>query len=461
MLWLCILLPRFALEATAGGAEASDADDGAHPASGHARTSRGVQAALETLALWALQWSSQVSCRNDSDDAQCIAAAQGAALWLEIGAGRALFGDPSRLRARLAGELKSLGYSFRLGIAPTPQGATVLARAGLGTIAATQALLRRQLDPLPLALLSLPDEALAALHGIGLQRIGELLPLPAAAIAQRFGPAASLYLQRLRGAAHEPQRHVRAPARFASRCEFSGAVTDTTALLFPLQRLLAGLQGYLRSLDRAVQRYTLCLEHHRSHAPRLTRLVIGLARPGRDAAQLLALARERLAATELAAPVLGLAIEADELLQPLVLQGDLFSHAAQHSEQLQHSIDRLIARLGEAAVQSLDSVADHRPERAWRRGVAQIAASAALPGAPPAHAHASPTPSRPCWLLPQPREIDTPRELLAGPERIESGWWDGADIARDYYLARGEQGAQLWVFRDLRSGAWCLHGLWA
>ncbi len=445
MLWLCILLPRFALEAPAGGAGVAD--------------SRNAQAALETLALWALQWSSQVSYRSASEDARHIAvaqgAAQGAALWLEIGASRALFGDHSLLRARLACELKALGYSFRLGIASTPQGATILARAGLDTVAATPAQLRQQLEPLPLALLSMPDEQLTALHAVGLRRIGELLALPAAAIAQRFGPAASLYLQRLRGAVHEPQRNVRAPARFASRCEFSGAITDATALLFPLQRLLAGLQGYLRSLDRAVQRYTLCLEHHRGNA---TRLTIGSARPGRDAVQLLALARERLATTVLTAPVLGLALEADELLQPLVLQGDMFSHATQQAEQLQHSLDRLTARLGPAAVQSLDSAADHRPERAWQLQAAQLAAQ---PAARSAARPAAQAPDRPCWLLPQPRRIDAPRELLAGPERIESGWWDGADVARDYYLARGEHGAQLWVFRDLRSGEWCLHGLWA
>ena len=426
MLWLCILLPRFALEATAGGA-------------------------LETLALWALQWSSQVTYRAASDDARCIAAAHGAALWLEIGASRQLFGDHEILRARIAGELTPLGYTWRLGIAPTPQGATVLARAGPNTVAVTHAQLRRQLEPLPLPLLSLPDEQLAALHGVGLRRIGELLSLPTAAIAQRFGPGTSLYLERLRGAAREPQRYVQAPARFASRCEFSGAITDATALLFPLQRLLAGLQGYLRSLDRAVQRYTLCLEHHRAAA---TRLTIGLARPGRDAAQLLALARERLATTALAAPVHGLRVEADELLQPLVLQGDLFSHAAQQAEQLQHSLDRLTARLGHTAVQSLDSTDDHRPERAWRL-------SAARSAAPAAHQSASPVPDRPCWLLPEPQLIDEPRELLAGPERIESGWWDGADIARDYYLARGEHGAQLWIFHDLRGGGWHVHGIWA
>ena len=434
MLWLCILLPRFAREAAAGTGATSGA--------------------LDALALWALQWSSQVSHRSESDDAQRIAGAQGAALWLEIGAGRTLFGDHRLLRARIADELKQLGYSFRIGIAATPQGATILARAGLGTVALTQTLLRQQLESLPLGLLSLPDEQLAALRDVGLRRIGELLSLPATAIARRFGPAASLYLERLRGAAREPQRNVQAPARFATRCEFAGVVTDTTALLFPLQRLLAALQGYLRSLDRAVQRYTLCLEHHRSHAPRMTRLIIGLASPGRDAAQLLAVARERLATTTLAAPVLALIVEADELLQPLVLQGDLFSHAAQQAEQLQHSLDRLTARLGSSAVQSLKSAEDHRPERAWRPAAVRIAA-------PVAHAQTASAPDRPCWLLPQPRRIDAPRELLAGPERIESGWWDGADVARDYYLARGEQGAQLWVFHDLRSGAWHVHGIWA
>ena len=50
------------------------------------------------------------------------------------------------------------------------------------------------------------------------------------------------------------------------------------------------------------------------------------------------------------------------------------------------------------------------------------------------------------------RIAPTALNCSAGPERIESGWWDGADVARDYYLARDAQGARQWVFRDLRSG---------
>jgi len=417
MLWLCILLPRFALEASAGAARA--------PEPTH-RTPAAAQAALQTLALWALQWSGQVS--------QQAAADGSATLWLEIGASRRLFGDHARLRERVAAGLIPLGYTHRLGIAPTPQGAALLARAGLATGAVTGAQLLQLLESLPLALLALPDEHLAALHSAGLRHIGELLALPAASIAQRFGPDANLYLQRLRGAVHEPLRYVRAPAHFDSRCEFHDAVTDTTALLFPLQRLLAGLQGYLRARERAVQRYTLRLEHHRGA---LTQLAVSLTRPSSDAAQLLLLARERLAATALAAPVHGLGVAAHELLQPLLVQSDFFSRAAQQSEQFQQVLDRLAARLGASAVQSLSSTDEHRPERAWHMHAAQfVAPPTAAADAAVAHRDVSEVPGRPCWLLPEPRRIDKPQELLAGPERIESGWWDGADVARDYYLAR-------------------------
>jgi protein ImuB len=431
MLWLCILLPPL------------------------------EPAALRNLALWALQWSSQVS--------PCMPAGGSglATLWLEIGASRQLFGSTDALRAGIAAELATLGYRAALGVAPTPQGAALLARAGNSGAtshagaghthnAVTLTELRALLEPLPLSLLALAPEQLAALRSTGLRAIGELLALPLAALAQRLGPDASNYLQRLCGQAPEPLRMLQAPAQFFSRCEFPYAVTDATALLFPLQRLLAGLQGYLRSLDRAVQRYTLLLEHRQGAS---TRLEIGLARPTRETAQLLAVARERLAALALAAPVQALALEAQEFLQPLVQQLDCFSHSAQHSEQLQTAIDRLVARLGGTAVQTLRCAADHRPERAWTALAAQHSVSTPAALAPTV---AAATPLlRPCWLLPEPCGIAVPQELLAGPERIESGWWDGADIARDYYLARGAAGARWWVYRDLRTGTWHLHGLWA
>jgi len=77
---------------------------------------------------------------------------------------------------------------------------------------------------------------------------------------------------------------------------------------------------------------------------------------------------------------------------------------------------------------------------------------------------------RPLWLLPVPQPLAglldaQPWVLREGPERIESGWWDGADVRRDYYVAESPAGELAWIFRDHRRGTddgeWFLHGLFA
>jgi len=64
--------------------------------------------------------------------------------------------------------------------------------------------------------------------------------------------------------------------------------------------------------------------------------------------------------------------------------------------------------------------------------------------------------------LPKPLPChDGSLKLTSGPERIESGWWDGGDVARDYYVAEDKSGAQLWVYCDRTSGEWYVHGVFA
>jgi protein ImuB len=64
---------------------------------------------------------------------------------------------------------------------------------------------------------------------------------------------------------------------------------------------------------------------------------------------------------------------------------------------------------------------------------------------------------RPVWLLPQamplPQRQSQPMfdghllQLLAGPERIEAGWWDGDAVERDYFIAQMPDGALVWIYR--------------
>ena len=420
MLWLCIRLPLLAREALA-----ATADD-----------------AIERLSAWAYQWSSLVSYRlNDPP-----------LLWLELGASHHLFGGHTALLAKIEAGLTQLGYSHVCALAPSPRAAALLTQVERQRCVFTRAELRTRLEPLPLSLLDLPEETRDALQSAGLRRIGQVLALPAASLARRFGPETNLYLRRLLGEANDPRPAWQLPATYRARCEFGCELRDTTALLFPLQRLLLEFQGYLRGRDCAVLRFTLKLEHYR-HPP--SDVAIGLCAPAREAAQFLQLARERLHNIVLPAPVRGLGLEALEFTAPSILQADFFGSDAQQLQQLQLLLDRLRARLGADQVQSLQPQADYRPERAWRF-------------APPAQSILASTnaadqeylPQRPCFLAADLQRIAPPAQLLSGPERIESGWWDRADVARDYFVARAENGARLWVFRDLADGAWYLQGLW-
>ena len=45
-----------------------------------------------------------------------------------------------------------------------------------------------------------------------------------------------------------------------------------------------------------------------------------------------------------------------------------------------------------------------------------------------------------------------------GPERIETGWWRGRSIRRDYYRVETDRGTRFWLFRRLTDGHWFLHG---
>ena len=73
-------------------------------------------------------------------------------------------------------------------------------------------------------------------------------------------------------------------------------------------------------------------------------------------------------------------------------------------------------------------------------------------------------PPRPAWLLPRPVPLrDHSLVVLAGPERIESGWWDGGDLRRDYYVVQTSQGQRAWAFlpAGASDAAWMLHGWFA
>ena len=403
-------------------------------------------AALLGVAAWAGQFTPNVALEPP------------ATALMEISASLKLFkGLAALLQAQRTG-LAQMGHAARLACAPTAKAASLLARAGR-EISVDDTRLEATLAALPITLLDCAQESLDALSNIGVRTIGELLALPRDGLASRFGRSLPEELDRLTGRIPDPRDWHVPPARFKAGIDLPAEVADAGMLLFAANRLILQLSGYLAGRSAGVQGFTVKLRHAEQ---RSTAIVIGLASPSRNAEHLMRLLRERLERTPLAEPARALLLEADEIrpLPPETLS--LFHDATQAAGDRQRLLDTLRARLGNESVAGLAIKAEYRPEQASVAGE---------PGAKisgPAFAQFS---ARPLWLLPEPKalpEIDAapqyrgPLKLLSGPERIESGWWDGKDVKRDYFVARTAADALVWIYRERQAeGRWYLHGLFA
>jgi protein ImuB len=390
------------------------------------------------LAAWAYGFSSQVSTDLPH------------AIVVEVGHSLQLFGPWPRLEARLRAELTALGFRHRIVAAPNPHAARVLANVHDGLAIGENALLNA-LGQLPIERAGLERDVAQAFARMGLHKLRQVFALPRESIARRFPPTVLQHLDRLRGE-DAPLTWFQPPDVFEGRIEFDHEVESSQALLFPLRRLTADLAAFLAGRDGGVQRFTLVLEHE-FLAP--SEVPVGLLAPERESAMLFELARGRLEQARLPAAVRGVRLVAHELPAFVPAGRDLFDPRPQQAIPWTQLRERLRARLGEDAVQALSWRHDHRPERTLDEdGAGSRKPAPADPGAPP----------RPGWLLPHPLPLREPvRRVIAGPERIESGWWDEEDVRRDYYLVETRQGQRAWAFRIAgeQAGPFMLHGWFA
>lgn len=65
----------------------------------------------------------------------------------------------------------------------------------------------------------------------------------------------------------------------------------------------------------------------------------------------------------------------------------------------------------------------------------------------------------PTWFAYRGREHVVVRAW--GPERIETAWWRGPDVRRDYFRVCSESGEQFWIYHAPTDGKWYLHGVFA
>lgn len=422
------------------------------------------RALLERLALHAaVHWTPVAS----------VAAPDG--LWLELTGTAHLFGGEARFCRRLLRFLQRLGFTARVAVAGTPGAAHALARYGDDPVTILLAGAETQaLADLPLAALRLAPEALAAAARFGLERIGDLYPMPRGPLARRLGLAAVERLDQARGLVLEPIVPVvpvelpRAERRLLEPIATAEAIAQVMGDL--IDDLVAALQARGEGLRAAF------LEAIRLDGD-AQRIAFGTASATRDAARLkrmLAMRIERIE-PDLGIEAMTLTALRVEALAPVAMGAMLAGES--RAADLAPLVDQLAGRAGEEALFRIGSAESDVPERAVRRAGAL------------SHPPGWPAWKRPVRLLSRPERLSHVVALLPdhpprrfvwrgqryrvvagdGPERIHGEWWRNARemwAVRDYFRVEAEGGERFWLFRrgdgvEAPTGdlTWYMHGM--
>jgi protein ImuB len=431
------------------------------------------QRGLEQLAVWATRYSPIVGLEDGPRPHSLLIDVTGCA---------ACFGGEDKLLDRVVHDFKRDGWVARVALADTVGAAWGLAHHGKTPALCRLGETEQALGPLPVAALRLPLDALHLLAQLGITRVAQLLALPRDSLPTRFGPLVLLRLDQ--ALSHLPEvivPHGPAP-EIQERFTWEYATDRLDELLLVLDQLVERLQEALARRQQGA-RQVECILYHEG-APSL-RIDVGLSRPSRAPRHLSLLLRTRLEETRLEGPVAAMSLRVTLAERLTDTQGDLLdTEPGPDGEELARLIDQLSNRLGREAVTRARLVPDPQPEYACRfEPLIQAAAPAPAKGRK-SNSKASPLGSdgrfpftRPLRLWPRPEPIQVLsvvpegpplrigwgsldyRVLRAwGPERIETGWWRGEDVRRDYYVTATECGTRFWVFRRTDDDRWFLHG---
>lgn len=384
-------------------------------------------------------------------------------LLLEVRGSVRLFGGITSFIQRIRGDFKQRGFEPRVAMSSTAPSSLWLARVAQEPKVIEPRDLIRNIARLPVNVLLWPADIQLRLARFGVLTIGDLLRLPRGGLARRIGYERLAELDRAVGRHADVRQYFAAAEIFEDLVPLEFEIETTGLLSIVLEKRLQRLQAFLTRKNLAVDAIRIELRH-REHLA--TPVMLGLASPTSDIQHVDKLMHEQLCRMQLPAPVIAFTIIVPRLHPAPAATHELFrstgstKDAAQRTEAQARLLEQLRSRLGDAAITRLQTYADHRPECAHATPRADVEPVRVRDPLPTSLA------PRPLWLLSEPRVI-SPTALRTmrldkkvGPEKVETGWWDGRYAVRDYYRLPSPHGALGWVYRDhLQSGQWRLHGL--
>jgi protein ImuB len=474
-------------------------------------------AALQRLARWCRRFSPTVGI----EAAGGVRPAAPECIHVDVGGTAGFFGGEAALARTAVWTLAARGLHARVAVADTCGAAwaaahhTDLLAPSSGGRGRGCPFRRRRwavvppgeaaaaLAGLPVTALRLDAASLAALGEVGIDSIGGVLRLPARSLASRFSDLLVRRRAEFLGTLAEPpvppsdHELPRAAHAFDVPLVTTDAVADTIGAV--LDRLVGQCTAALAARGEGVLALQVRLEPAitagAASAPRFgaavpTVIDVGVFRPSGSARHLVELVHLRLGRCHLPREIEVIAVEVVAAGAAACRQRSLFAAPGagggdEAEVEAGGLLDRLAGRLGRAAVFEPQPVVDPQPEHAWAAAPPGTVANGAGAAGRRHGGLVAAAGLRPVWLAARPLRLDAVRGVALagatdgpparfrlggrlhavaaahGPERIETAWWRGPTVRRDYYVVETESGERFWMFRRLRDRAWFLHGVFA
>ncbi len=438
---------------------------------------------IENLARWMMRFSPQVSVDEHTFATHPEPTPDG--LILNISGVAHLFGGEMFLLQRIRHLLDQKGLQVKLAAAPTIGAAWALARfAPPPVILAAPTDIPNLLQPLPPAALRIAPATQNFLDEVGIKTIGDLLNLPPHALALHAGTQVPYRLEQALGIRAELFAPLRSGQELTVQCHGDGSMTDLPPILAATQTLVA---QFVMALQMRGQSVTACKLDISGPDMAPCSTIITLARPCQQASHLWTLLRPKIEALRLTGGVETIALRAVDFVPAPQQQlhtgpatDDMFSR--DHLTRLGRTLDILRTRLPEHAIRRIAPKESHVPEQS-------VTYPAFLPSWHPHISTAAPAgeksstwlkPYRPSILLAHPEPAratvsgpdQAPSHLQwrrmeyrcvcgLGPERLDTEWWrPDPPETRDYFIIYTHHSQWLWIFHELQSDQWFVHGLW-
>lgn len=393
---------------------------------------------------------------------------------------------------RLHGDIQSFALHLHaffkgkaaIAIAPTLGGAWGLSRysvSGVPRIVYTKRELAAALSPLPVVALRIPTAASTSLREVGVSRIGELLHLPRYTLTQRFGKFVSYRLEQALGELEERLHTVEETKRYAVSKIFEPPLINRKSIVISIYNLFEHVVSQLRRNKRSAKSFHLTIQDTDKTS---IQREFPLASATDDLKHLTTIIEPIIDGMNFSGEIREIAIVARNIEATRSEQKNLAPTPhkdAPDSQAKKELLNTFSVRIGKERLLIAKLNQSYVPERSFSYQNAPDTLSSTSVNQPIPHYSLE---ERPSYLLPRPEKIttlamlpDKPPSFIQwrgkklkivtgiGPERISPEWWGahlahGEGITRDYFKVQDECGRWLWVYRDLETQSWFLHGMW-